>query len=443
MSFIYYNSLVPEIKYHIHTFFNDLTRAVFKLVCKENFITKSKKKKKYIQTVELCIKNNELNLLKWMVKCIPFTIKLTDKACYYGSLSILNWLYINGYPWFPTTSVQAAKTGHINILRWTRRHALSTYTDYEICITAAKYGHLSTLKWARKHGYVWDKRVCSAAFKYGRLKILKWCVSKGAVFDENSMTHTNSLKMIKWCVVNWSTLTANAPIIIFIANNLSRAATNGNLNIIKWGSIHYNNIFNHLHIDLLASKNNNFHIIKWMYNNSYHIAAKCIDNAASNGNINIIKWFYSIGIMGTAWTCTFAALGGHLETLKYLYSMNVPLRSEVCEDAIANGTRRGLKVLIWAIKNGCPLGPNVLAAAVINNNLNLVKYLRSLNPPCPWNETACHEACFNGNLEMLKLLRNRWIKCPWDSECYHYAKISESNNKDKILKYLKTNKCPK
>jgi hypothetical protein len=52
--------------------------------------------------------------------------------------------------------------------------------------------------------------------------------------------------------------------------------------------------------------------------------------------------------------------------------------------------------------------------AAKNGHLEVLKWLRSQDPPCPWDKWTCTWAAKNGDLEVLKWLRSRRVeKPPW------------------------------
>jgi len=52
--------------------------------------------------------------------------------------------------------------------------------------------------------------------------------------------------------------------------------------------------------------------------------------------------------------------------------------------------------------------------AAERGHLEVLKWLRSQDPPCPWDYLTCHKAAERGHLEVLKWLRSQDPPCPWD-----------------------------
>ena len=91
-----------------------------------------------------------------------------------------------------------------------------------------------------------------------------------------------------------------------------------------------------------------------------------------------------------ATTFVAAAENGHLDVLKFLRSQDPP-----CP---------------WS-STTCSGG--ACSAAVRNGHFDVLKWLRSQDPPCPWGERTCSNAAFNGHLDVLKWLRSQDPPCPW------------------------------
>jgi hypothetical protein len=74
-----------------------------------------------------------------------------------------------------------------------------------------------------------------------------------------------------------------------------------------------------------------------------------------------------------------------------------------------------------------------------NGHLDVLKWLRSQDPPCPWDAFVCEFAAGNGHLDVLKWLRSRDPPCPWNEYTCRYA---ARNGHLDVLKWAKANGCP-
>ena len=55
--------------------------------------------------------------------------------------------------------------------------------DVETCANAAKGGHLEVLKWARENGCKWDEYTCQFAAEQGHIKVKDWAKENGCDFE--------------------------------------------------------------------------------------------------------------------------------------------------------------------------------------------------------------------------------------------------------------------
>ena len=92
-----------------------------------------------------------LKMLKWArVNGWPWDAWVCAYAAEYGHLEILQWLHANGCPWSEDTSTWATRSGHFEILKWA--HANGCWLGDRACDHAAERGHLDILKWLRANG---------------------------------------------------------------------------------------------------------------------------------------------------------------------------------------------------------------------------------------------------------------------------------------------------
>jgi hypothetical protein len=97
---------------------------------------------------------------------------MSNNAAKYGHLNILKWMNSCGYSMDSTYCAYAAVNGHLHILQW--HHEQQGYWDDTMCFNAALGGHLGILQWLCAHGCPWDKDTCVGAKKKGHQHILDW-----------------------------------------------------------------------------------------------------------------------------------------------------------------------------------------------------------------------------------------------------------------------------
>jgi hypothetical protein len=73
---------------------------------------------------------------------------------------------------------------------------------------------------------------------------------------------------------------------------------------------------------------------------------------------------------------------------------------------------------------------------------DILRWIRSQNPPCPWNADVCLEAAKNGHLSVLKWLRiHNDPPCDWDVKAC-LAAATEANINQDMVQWLKKEANP-
>lgn len=101
------------------------------------------------------------------------------------------------------------------------------------------------------------------------------------------------------------------------------AASNGNLEVIKW--LHINEIKGYRDTVIsFAARNGHLDIVKWLLDNvskncTYGITTLAIYYASCNGHFEVVKWLHSIGKICSTNAIDGAASSGHLNIVKFLH----------------------------------------------------------------------------------------------------------------------------
>ena len=166
------------------------------------------------------------------------------------------------------------------------------------------------------------------------------------------------------------------------------------------------------------------------------------DEAARRGYVHIFT-DHAIGEykrLCNSEMCNVAASYGHLDVLKWLRSQDPPCpwSDLTCSLAAANGH---LHVLKWLRSQDppCPWDVWACAEAAKKGRLDMLKFLRSQDPPCPWSEWTCAEAAMNGHLDVLKWLRSQDPPRPWGVNTCSVATI---HGRLDLLKWLRSQDPP-
>jgi hypothetical protein len=256
------------------------------------------------------------------------------------------------------------------------------------------------------------------------------------------------------------------------STKLTNFATQNNLfTILKW--IKYKNFLNINSNDYVNSiDNNNLDMIKFIeyYDIQKNYDSRFINRIVENGNLDLLIWVKQLKphCPWNEYTCCIAAEYGYLEILKWLRNSNpqCPWEQSIFRMASFNGhlniikwiieqnpdfeidiytsnfaiVNKHLHIIEWINQNNFIIDNEICNYIAEKNDLETLKWARSLNPPLYWNEDTCMWATYNGNLEMLKWLKSQKPECPWLNgpfgQCYW---IAQQNNDNNIIDWINLN----
>jgi len=95
----------------------------------------------------------------------------------------------------------------------------------------------------------------------------------------------------------------------------------------------------------------------------------------------------------------------------YKYSIDYVKSKNKCMFAIE---KENLTILKWLRSQDppCPWDESTCSSAALNGHLNVLQWARSQNPPCPWNKFTCESVARNGHLHILQWVRSQDLPCP-------------------------------
>ncbi len=113
-------------------------------------------------------------------------------AAQYGQVEVLAWLreqYHRGWDdvhtwvWmWNTVEHEAVQAGDLRVLQWTvERNGFKSHRN--LCTEAAKHGHVHVLRWLRERAYRWDSDTCIEAARAGHRHVLEWALENHAPCD--------------------------------------------------------------------------------------------------------------------------------------------------------------------------------------------------------------------------------------------------------------------
>jgi len=240
---------------------------------------------------------------------------LAAKMARHGCTNALLWAVMNGMAWDKEVPRQAAHHGHLDTLA--RALASGCQMDgAEVARKAASHGHLDILEWLiPKYSVKWSYMHTTAAARGGHLEVLKWLRSRGIPWGSNAVTQ--------------------------------------------------------------AAGYNHAAVVEWAVHNGGRLVPKAMWAAAERGHLEMVKLLRErLGCGMCVKTCAWAAYGGQLEVLQYLRSGQFPCpwNAETCQAAARNGH---LRVLSWAIAQGCPTGSWVWSTPSMWGQVHVLRWLHA------------------------------------------------------------------
>ncbi|WZN67299.1 putative ankyrin repeat protein [Chloropicon roscoffensis] len=162
--------------------------------------------------------------------------------------------------------------------------------------------------------------------------------------------------------------------------------------------------------------------------------------AGAGGSVKVLEYLKLKGYKFDESACQGAAEGGHLNVLKFLRGLDPPCPWDkwTCTSAAGEGH---LEIVKWLKKQTppCPWSEKTCAWAAKGERLEVLKWLRAQDPPCPWDAETCAEAARWGRLEVLKWARDQDPPCPWDERIC--TKAAEGGHLE-VLKWLRAQDPP-
>lgn len=176
--------------------------------------------------------------------------------------------------------------------------------------------------------------------------------------------------------------------------------------------------------------NNHLENIKLSLLNKYFKYKLCT-YAAYIGNINILKWAKQNGFIIGKEVCDIAIINNEIDMLKYAIENGASCSINVTNYAIKNHP----SLITYLIENGCECNSYLTYFAAKKGDIELLKFLHEKG--CPWNKNTCEAAVIANSLECLKYAHENG--CNWDEEtCEAAAKKGHIE----CLKYAHENGCP-
>lgn len=247
------------------------------------------------------VSRGDLGLLTWLEsRHFPIQNYLVNTAAYAGSKEMIEYLLMRGVRVTEKVSSEAARGGHMDLLKWLRDNNFPITRN--LCDHAIAGGHMDLASQLRRLGYIFtNSTLCLALDQENPAPILCWLRDAGCVFSSNIYELAEIRKNV--AVLEWAFSSGYEWDFAYIIN----AASNGNLDALKWTS----------------SK----HI---------PIPTHCAEIAASKGYLDILKWLHDKGMVFGKNVCFEAARSDNFETLKWLMSVGAPWDERILTVSLKN-----------------------------------------------------------------------------------------------------------
>ena len=171
------------------------------------------------------------------------------------------------------------------------------------------------------------------------------------------------------------------------------------------------------------------------YESALNAAARGALNSSNESALDAVRArVEGDGAIPGPWTIAGAAARGHLEMIEYLRTLEPPCEwdEKACTEAAENARAETLKYLVT---NGCPSGAMTCAFTARKGDLDLLAWLRERG--VPWDEQTTSGAAYNGHLHVLIWAREHGCKWNWRTtyEAAYHGYLG-------CLKYALDRDCP-
>ena len=260
------------------------------------------------------------DVLMWLIQTAKFSVDadaLLAEAAEHGHLDIVMWCA--GKAGRACPYLNAIRNGHIRVLEYLRDQEMVTFSGQSI-EAAVEAGQLEMLVWLREvAGCPWDYNTAFKAAKSGHLNVLKYVVEHGCPltpgpFENHLNLHATAIVHTE--VVKYLIGLGTPEMTLDRLCNL--AAEKGNLELLMW-LMEIGCTYNQQELFGSATVRGHLKVLRWLHEErGWPIPDDIANKAAFSGHVAILEWLRSIGCSFTTLTCERAAKGGHLEALKWL-----------------------------------------------------------------------------------------------------------------------------
>lgn len=325
-------------------------------------------------------------------------------------------------------SISAAEDGFQELVAYSRD--IGCRFGAEVCTAAAAHGHFDLLIWLHENGCALNDDVSAAAASFGSLVMLEWIRGKGAGWLSSTplaAARAGHLHILDYCKANACPF--KLPVLC------SEAALNGHQHVLQWAVENSQPMENALQHAENAEQMNDAELMQ-----DAHLYfpfpwdSESTAKAAEGGHMDLLLWLKAQGCPLSVRVCELASKSNQLHILEWATSLDppVPFSEKCCSWSAFWGH---LRVLQWLREHGCPWDSDTCAWAAKGNQFEVLRWAHENG--AEMGAATCAYSAELGNLEILKYARANGA--PWDKRTRMWANRAGHSE---IVSYAIANGCP-
>lgn len=386
---------------------------------------KEPKISKYVH-IDMCVsaaREGHIHIIEWLNEKKDFMDSKTINDIAIASIRnghkhIVRACIDNGMKYTQKILIEAAKSNNFKMLKWLYRtsirycKSLSEDKRREKIRNDNVVPKYTGISFIPNKGFInvsktLPSNLCDYAVSNDNIPMLKWLLKHGCTYTKSTYKHIKSIEMLKFYHTNGGRITND-----FVSHISTKYDTTLDMiiYIIEQG-FEYNidDIFANL-LDLYK-----INIVRWLLDNNYRCNSKVFYNHLKHGeyiDIDMLKYIIDNGIVEKETIIPLVARTysiRNLDLLKYLLDNGLQWDRNIYTILIEH---EALDCIKWLLDNKYPYyGDLCLIAMEHHNNLDMVKFLYENSVPIDID--LCLYAVIENNLPMLQWARS--IGCPWYS----------------------------
>lgn len=129
-----------------------------------------------------------------------------------AGLTVIEWMKADGCLWQPDESwcAIAGMSGDVLLLQWLRGNSVPW--DYKTVLNAAESGHMDVLRWCNSNGHERVDITGYVAADRDDIGMLTWCRDVGIVFNEHTHARPRDIGVMEWLRDNHCPFDALTPV---------------------------------------------------------------------------------------------------------------------------------------------------------------------------------------------------------------------------------------